>query len=154
MFVAQVNEQAKQIIPLNEPQALQFLAQLHPPGSPGSDRLRARFSVDDRRRLRVTVIDLQTEKTLLENVVVAHAALGDEFRHQEGNGGRYSTNEGGLQRASQRAVAGEASFNIAKDKKCCQGRHHRHDLGCRNVGDQYVGQQRDKATNDIRNGDG
>ncbi len=71
MFVAQANSSAQQIIPLNEALALDMLARLEPPASPGEDRIRAQFRVDDRRRLRVSVSDLQTGKTLLDDVIVA-----------------------------------------------------------------------------------
>ena len=47
-----------------------MLARLIPPGQPGKDRLKAEFTIDDRRQLRMTVTDIQTDKTLLNNVLV------------------------------------------------------------------------------------
>jgi molecular chaperone DnaK (HSP70) len=69
VFVAQANSSEQQIIPLNEDGAA--LAKLLPPGVAGEDRLKAAFSVDERRQLRLTVTDLSTEKPLLEDVIVA-----------------------------------------------------------------------------------
>jgi molecular chaperone DnaK (HSP70) len=70
VFVAQANSSGQQIIPLNEIEAGNFLAKLDPTGNPGDDRLKAEFSVDDRRQLRLTVTDLKTDKELLHDVVV------------------------------------------------------------------------------------
>ncbi len=70
VFVAQANQSAQQIIPLNEDGALNILAKLNPKGQPGDDRLKAEFSVDDRRRLRVTVTDLKNNQELLHDAVV------------------------------------------------------------------------------------
>jgi molecular chaperone DnaK (HSP70) len=69
VFVAQANSSAQQIIPLNENNTA--LAKLIPPGVVGEDRLKAAFSVDDRRQLRLTVTDLHTQEPLLHDVVVA-----------------------------------------------------------------------------------
>jgi molecular chaperone DnaK (HSP70) len=71
VFVAQANENAQQIVPVNEAEATNTLAQLAPSGEPGEDRVRAAFRIDDRRRLRMTVTDLKTDKELLQDVVVA-----------------------------------------------------------------------------------
>jgi len=68
VFVAQANTQGQQIIPLNPDS--KTLAALIPPGQPGAERLRAEFSVDARRQLRLTVTDLQSSKALLQDVVV------------------------------------------------------------------------------------
>jgi molecular chaperone DnaK (HSP70) len=70
VFVAQANSSGQQIIPLNEAKALDMLANLDPAGIPGEDRLKAEFSIDDRRQLRMKVTDLQTDKTLIQDVVV------------------------------------------------------------------------------------
>ena len=70
VFVAQAADSEQQIVPLNEAEAVNILAKLDPPGVPGEDRLRAEFSVDDRRQLRVTVTDLKTAKSLLDDVAV------------------------------------------------------------------------------------
>ncbi|PSB54214.1 molecular chaperone DnaK, partial [Chroococcidiopsis cubana CCALA 043] len=47
------------------------IAQLTPPGYPGSDRIKVLFQVDAQRCLRMTVEDLLTNQTLLEDRVVA-----------------------------------------------------------------------------------
>lgn len=54
------------VVPLNEGHAQ--LAPLEPPGFPGVDRLRARFRVDERRQLRLTIHDLATNRCLLDDV--------------------------------------------------------------------------------------
>ena len=71
VFVAQAADSEQQIVTLNEAEALNILARLDPSGVPGEDRIRAEFSIDDRRRLCVTVVDIQTNTLLLENAVVA-----------------------------------------------------------------------------------
>lgn len=70
VFVAQADEGGQKIVPLNENKAVQLLALLDPPGQPGEDRLKAAFSVDDRRQLRVNVTDLKTGRTLLKDVTL------------------------------------------------------------------------------------
>jgi molecular chaperone DnaK (HSP70) len=70
VFVAQADNVSQQIVTLNEADALKLLAQLDPPGQPGEDRLKAAFSVDDRRQLRITVTDLKTNRQLLDNKVL------------------------------------------------------------------------------------
>jgi molecular chaperone DnaK (HSP70) len=70
VFVAQASEGTQQIVPLNETEALSILAKLNPPGKIGEDRIKAAFRIDERRRLRVSVTDIQTSKLLLEDVVV------------------------------------------------------------------------------------
>ncbi len=69
VFVAQANTSGQQIIPLNENAAA--LAKLIPPGQSGEDRVRALFSIDNRRQLRLTVADLKTDQIILEDAVVA-----------------------------------------------------------------------------------
>jgi molecular chaperone DnaK (HSP70) len=71
VFVAQGGESGQQIIPLNEDKVLDMLAKLDPAGNPDEDRLKAEFTIDDRRQLRMKITDLQTSKTLVNNVVVA-----------------------------------------------------------------------------------
>ncbi|TVR19943.1 MAG: Hsp70 family protein [Anaerolineaceae bacterium] len=71
VFVAQAADNAQQIVALNEAEAVAALARLDPPAQPGQDRIRAAFTVDDRRRLCVTVTDMQTNKTLLDHVALA-----------------------------------------------------------------------------------
>ncbi|WP_338429676.1 Hsp70 family protein [Synechococcus elongatus] len=55
---------------LNDSETARTLAQLNPPGDPGVDRLRLLFWVDRDRFLRVTIEDLLTLETLVENQVV------------------------------------------------------------------------------------
>jgi molecular chaperone DnaK (HSP70) len=70
VFVAEAGKNESQIVPLNEKEALGFLARLDPSGKSGEDRLKASFSIDDRRQLRLTVTDLKNKKELLTDVVV------------------------------------------------------------------------------------
>lgn len=44
---------------------------LEPPGHPGVNRVRVMFDVDEHRRLRLTVVDLQTNQVLLRSQAVA-----------------------------------------------------------------------------------
>ncbi|WP_026732481.1 Hsp70 family protein [Fischerella sp. PCC 9605] len=57
--------------PLNDKDGARTIANLTPPGFPGSDRIKIQFLVDDQRFLRITVEDLLTNETLLENQLVA-----------------------------------------------------------------------------------
>ena len=57
--------------PLNDREGARSIAQLTPPGHPGSDRIKVQFWVDAQRSLRITVEDLLTNQTLLENQLVA-----------------------------------------------------------------------------------
>lgn len=72
VFVAQAGESTQQIIPLNETNVMDSLARLDPPGQPGEDRIKASFSIDERRRLRLTVTDIKTNKPLLTDAIVAN----------------------------------------------------------------------------------
>ncbi|NER48599.1 MAG: Hsp70 family protein [Symploca sp. SIO1A3] len=56
---------------LNDREGARSLAQLDPPGNPGSDRIKLQFWVDAQRSLRVNVEDLLTNQTLLANQSVA-----------------------------------------------------------------------------------
>ncbi|HIK55695.1 MAG TPA: Hsp70 family protein [Synechococcales cyanobacterium M55_K2018_004] len=60
-----------QVKPLNDSDSARSIASLNPPGFPGSDRIKVLFWVDRERLLRITVEDLLTAQTLLENRVVA-----------------------------------------------------------------------------------
>lgn len=71
VFVAQTGESEQKIVALNEESALNYLIKLDPKGKIGKDRIKASFTVDERRRLRVSVFDLQTNKLLLEDIAVA-----------------------------------------------------------------------------------
>jgi molecular chaperone DnaK (HSP70) len=57
--------------PLNDQEGARTIAQLTPTGHPGSDRIKILFQVDEQRFLRITVEDLLTNDTLLENRLVA-----------------------------------------------------------------------------------
>lgn len=71
VFVAQTgNNVEQQIIPLNEAEAIRMLAKLNPPGKPGEERLKALFSINDRRQLRLTVIDQLNNTEILKDVAV------------------------------------------------------------------------------------
>jgi molecular chaperone DnaK (HSP70) len=59
-----------QVQPLNDRDGARSIAQLDPPGSPGSDRIKVQFQVDDQRFLRITVEDLLMARTLLEDQIV------------------------------------------------------------------------------------
>lgn len=71
-IVTMIDEQGAEIfVPLvatDEPQAI---AKLDPLGQPGSDRLKVLFSINERRQLLITVIDLLTDKQMLVNKPVA-----------------------------------------------------------------------------------
>ncbi len=70
VFVAQAGESGEQIIALNEEGVSTSLAALDPPGKPGENRLKASFMVDDKRQLRITVTDIQTNNVLLKDVAL------------------------------------------------------------------------------------
>ncbi|MGF1478849.1 MAG: Hsp70 family protein [Cyanophyceae cyanobacterium] len=57
--------------PLNDSEGARTIAQLTPPGFPGSDRIKLQFWVDEQRFLRITVEDLLTNETLLNGKAVA-----------------------------------------------------------------------------------
>ncbi len=57
--------------PLNDRDGARNIAQLAPPGNPGRDRIKIQFWVDAQRSLRITVEDLLTNQTLLQNQLVA-----------------------------------------------------------------------------------
>lgn len=58
------------VVPLNDAEGAKTIARLDPPGYPGVDRIRVTFRVDDGRRLRLTVVDLQTDARLLDDAPV------------------------------------------------------------------------------------
>lgn len=60
-----------QVQPLNDKDGARSIATLTPPGFPGSDRIKVLFQVDGQRFLRMTVEDLLTNETLLQNSLVA-----------------------------------------------------------------------------------
>lgn len=53
--------------PLNDQGTARTIAQLTPPGYPGSDRIKVLFRVDESRFLRITVEDVLTLKTLIND---------------------------------------------------------------------------------------
>lgn len=59
-----------QVQPLNDREGARSIAQLDPPGHPGSDRVKVLFRVDDQRFLRITVNDLLTSNTLIDDRAV------------------------------------------------------------------------------------
>ena len=59
-----------QVQALNDRDGARTIANLTPPGFPGSDRVRILFSIDTDRFLRMTVEDLLTSETLMDNRVV------------------------------------------------------------------------------------
>ena len=56
---------------LNDKDGARNIANLTPPGFPGSDRIKIFFQVDAQRFLRITVEDILTSETLVEDEVVA-----------------------------------------------------------------------------------
>jgi molecular chaperone DnaK (HSP70) len=68
VFVAQSDSAPADVRLLNATQPT--LLDLQPAGTPGPERIKAAFTVDDKRQLRVIVTDLQARKTLLRNRVV------------------------------------------------------------------------------------
>ncbi|MCL1469934.1 Hsp70 family protein [Argonema antarcticum] len=56
-----------QVQPLNDREGARTIAQLTPPGYPGSDRIKVLFQVDDQRFLRMTVEDQLTNQRLLDD---------------------------------------------------------------------------------------
>lgn len=71
VFVARADEAGQQVVPINEPGTPDLFALLDPPGIPGEDRVKAEFTVDARRRLRLTATDLKTGRLLVQDAVVA-----------------------------------------------------------------------------------
>lgn len=53
--------------PLNDRDGARSIATLDPPGFPGSDRIKVLFQIDAQRFLRITVEDILTGNTLIEN---------------------------------------------------------------------------------------
>ena len=65
-----VDPENPQVQPLNDTSGARTIARLDPLGNPGSDRLKLQFKVDAERRLCITVEDLLTQKSLLNNYIV------------------------------------------------------------------------------------
>lgn len=70
LITRQVSSANLPVQPLNDRAGARTVAQLNPPGFPGCDRIRVLFRVDADRLLRITVEDILTGDTLLENQVV------------------------------------------------------------------------------------
>lgn len=70
LITKSVNNTNGTVQPLNDRDGARTIARLDPLGNPGSDRLRLLFSVDSQRYLRITVEDLLTQETLLNNYIV------------------------------------------------------------------------------------
>jgi hypothetical protein len=66
----QLGGDAPSVQPLNDREGARTIAQLDPAGFPGSDRVRLLFRVDGDRLLRITVEDILTGNTLLDNEAV------------------------------------------------------------------------------------
>jgi molecular chaperone DnaK (HSP70) len=67
LVTRQTQQSAQQVQPLNDKGSGRTIAQLNPPGVPGSDRIRVQFQVDRDRTLCLTVEDLLTGDTLIDN---------------------------------------------------------------------------------------
>jgi molecular chaperone DnaK (HSP70) len=63
VFVAKADHANQQIVPLNEA----IVVPLNPPGAEGVERIKALFSIDERRQLHVSIVDLQTRQELLRD---------------------------------------------------------------------------------------
>jgi molecular chaperone DnaK (HSP70) len=59
-----------QVQALNDKDGSRSIAELDPPGVPGNDRIKVQFQVDRDRFLRITVDDLLTSRTLVEDQAV------------------------------------------------------------------------------------
>ncbi|PLZ72829.1 Hsp70 family protein [Fischerella thermalis] len=71
MITRRLDNDVTTVKPLNDRDGARTIAKLTPPGFPGSDRIKILFLVDEQRFLRITVEDLLTNETLLENQLVA-----------------------------------------------------------------------------------
>ncbi|MDB9524716.1 Hsp70 family protein [Oscillatoria sp. CS-180] len=67
LVTRQTQQEAQQVQPLNAEGSGRTIAKLEPLGAPGSDRIRVQFEVDRDRTLRITVEDILTGNTLLED---------------------------------------------------------------------------------------
>ena len=71
LITRRLNNGQNQVQPLNDREGARTIAHLTPTGYPGTDRIKVLFQVDRSRFLRITVEDLLTNQTLLQNQVVA-----------------------------------------------------------------------------------
>jgi len=65
-----LNSENNLVKPLNNSNEARTIANLNPPGSPGSDRIELKFQVDSQCYLRVSVKDLLTENKLLDSQIL------------------------------------------------------------------------------------
>lgn len=68
LVTKQLSGSETSVQPLNDTDSGRTIAKLTPPGNPGSDRIKILFQVDENRFLRITVEDLLTNETLLNNI--------------------------------------------------------------------------------------
>jgi molecular chaperone DnaK (HSP70) len=71
LITRRLGEGVTSVKPLNDSEGARSIAKLAPLGYPGSDRVKIFFQVDEQRLLRITVEDLLTNQTLMENQLVA-----------------------------------------------------------------------------------
>ena len=71
LITRNVGDESSKVQPLNDSEGGKTIANLDPLGTPGSDRIKVLFRVDSDRVLKITVEDLLTNETLLENAIVA-----------------------------------------------------------------------------------
>jgi len=71
LVTRQLSDRQTSVQPLNDRDGSRKVAKLSPPGYPGKDRIKVQFWVDQQRALRISVEDLLTQNTLLNNQVVA-----------------------------------------------------------------------------------
>ncbi|MGY6529601.1 MAG: Hsp70 family protein [Cyanobacterium sp.] len=67
----QVSSGTTTVQPLNDKEGGRNIAPLNPLGIPGSDRIKVLFTVDEQCTLKITVEDLLTNETLMDNCAVA-----------------------------------------------------------------------------------
>lgn len=66
-----LNDNTTQVKPLNDREGARTIAQLAPPGNPGSDRLKLQFWVNEAGYLCLTIEDLLTGETLQNQQIIA-----------------------------------------------------------------------------------
>ena len=71
LITRRVESSETTVKPLNDSDGARNIANLTPPGFPGSDRIKVSLEVDEQRFLRISVEDLLTNETVLENQLVA-----------------------------------------------------------------------------------
>ncbi len=71
-LITKITKDEPTVQALNDHEATRTLAQLNPPGQPGSDRLKILFWVDEQRQLRISVDDLLTKTRIVDNQLVVN----------------------------------------------------------------------------------